>query len=829
MKLLRVSIALSVSLLSAGVIEQAKAAGDPNLDSGIGSGASRGPYGFNNTGNIPVYDDPPNNYGVYRDVYGGFRDKGMIPDNLYERVPELTWIQAHPPGPPKLAGSPGGLGGGGYGFGGLGLLGGGLNTPLGGGLGAFGAFSGIAPLATAAAAALTNPLPVGGGKAIGPTALQPRTAYGFAGSPGIFNTSYPYLGGPYLGPQSGYLVNPSVTASNTTGANGLSTSKWTWNTTYGPATLTQVATPNSNNTQQNVVDTFTLNGNTYSTSTVINAPAGITSTIGGSAGTTASTSASTTTNTSTGSTTSTTTTANTPLFPGFNFLPTPPLNGSITSSLTTGNAQQNPTAVNGPAGYVNQNYLSQTTEPGNFGATFNAPQTMGQQSSQFWTNNFGIGNFGAMFAGPMTDGTQKSVFFNGNFNSGNFGSMFATPATDGSQYSFRYPNPNINNGIGIPTGGLGTVAFGLPGYNTPNDSSLFPGLASGSGYGYAGLSGYPYVGGAPEPEGPASAQPGNYYSDGSLVQEQGGSTFINGSVAQPPPPPAATTSGAPINVFLNGAAGMAPAAGYVPMAAPYPAGGGAANAAGNNMALPPSPRGTAGNGSGGGFTGAVGPSAPVLIGPAPTGVTLQTGTIERTPGNTGTQWSVQTLVEPPLLPPPGLLNADRPMPVNLGYGGRANRHRQPVCDNSPDGACGFFGGAPAAITALNHGLHNSDRLPYLGYPLTPMGTYVGARVLAVRMDNAIGAAGPTTPTTTLASELECRLAARKLPLDKALGRVIGSMRFASGEILTYGTGATLHLAVDNSGSLTFNDGEVVTFTHAPPCLRQIALQSTVIF
>src|SRR5438270_10728587 len=86
MKPVKICTAASIFLIAQGA-PQVLAAGDSNLDSGVGSAASRGSFGYN-ANYEPMYDTPANDYGVWRDAYGGLRDRGMIPDNLTTRVPE---------------------------------------------------------------------------------------------------------------------------------------------------------------------------------------------------------------------------------------------------------------------------------------------------------------------------------------------------------------------------------------------------------------------------------------------------------------------------------------------------------------------------------------------------------------------------------------------------------------------------------------------------------------------------------------------------------------------------------------------------------------------
>jgi hypothetical protein len=65
--------------------------------------------------------------------------------------------------------------------------------------------------------------------------------------------------------------------------------------------------------------------------------------------------------------------------------------------------------------------------------------------------------------------------------------------------------------------------------------------------------------------------------------------------------------------------------------------------------------------------------------------------------------------------------------------------------------------------------------------------------------------------------------------SQMLGTIIGHMRYTNGDIITFGSKGTMRLAADNSGSITLNSGEVVTFRRAGEDLRQIAYRSLFLF
>src|SRR6185437_4565599 len=329
-----------------------------------------------------------------------------------------------------------------------------------GGLGSLGAFTGVSPISAAAAASLTNPLPLGNGTGLGPYNF-PRTTFGFAGAPGAFYPGAPFTGQRYNGQGSGYIVNPSVTTRNVTNG-GTSTNTTTWNTTYGPAQFSQATSGPANN--ETVVTTFMVNGNTYSsTSQGVQASTAPTSVMDPNI-------------------------ANLLTMFGLN-VPTnlPGANSSITTTLTTGNATQNPYLPNGynfdPNAFIHNGFSGTI---GSSGAA--TPATAGGQDAYFWTNlPGGSGMLGSSFATQATSGGQQSAFFGGNFGSNTIGGGYPTNATAGNWRSAEYPNVDSGNNGGIGGGNLASVGFGLPGYGVPNFGVGFPGYSGGGGCGIGGM------------------------------------------------------------------------------------------------------------------------------------------------------------------------------------------------------------------------------------------------------------------------------------------------------------------------------------------------------
>jgi hypothetical protein len=119
--------------------------------------------------------------------------------------------------------------------------------------------------------------------------------------------------------------------------------------------------------------------------------------------------------------------------------------------------------------------------------------------------------------------------------------------------------------------------------------------------------------------------------------------------------------------------------------------------------------------------------------------------------------------------------------------------------------------------------------PFMGgNALPPLAWYTAYRSAGIRLQAQSTFAAGSGPQGSLTTDLEPRLAAMHLTPSQAIGRVIGSARFENGDILTYGTKGTLRLAPDNSGSITFNDGQILTFTKAAPEIRWVALRSSLL-
>jgi hypothetical protein len=452
MKSLSISTALSVLILSAAA-PFAWAVGDSNTDTGVGSAASRGPFGFSNN-NDAIYDTPPNSYGVYRDAHGALRDRGMIPDNLTTNVPEPTWEEAQRmnPGPMPGGGAPGGLGGGGIGlpFGGLGggfpIGGFGLGAGLGAGFGAIGgafptvgaAFPSLGlvgspgpfqfPVGTASNAIGFN----GAGNAaigvngIGPASQALRTQLGFANSPGnsSFNT-WPAQQQHFLGPGSGFLPNFSMTVQNTLLPNGGNRIERSQQTPMGllRERVTHTTQPNG---MSNILREFWSNGNHWQTRETV-------------------TTASITSDPSWTNTWS-------KEFRTTDF------------SQQSNNGFTNPFVQNNPNNLADNSAIARGSS-GNFGAGFATPSTSGDQRSAFFTDSQATGNSGG-FSTPRSSGSERSQMFTSDFNQGNLGG-FATPATSGSERSIVFGNTNnrfggsgFGGGIGGGiSGGTGNRAF----------------------------------------------------------------------------------------------------------------------------------------------------------------------------------------------------------------------------------------------------------------------------------------------------------------------------------------------------------------------------------
>lgn len=767
MKALRISTALSLLVLSATLPQHAGAAGDPNLDSGVGSAASRGPFGFNNTNNGNIYDTPANDYGVWRDAYGALRDRGMIPDNLTTRVPEPTWEDTHPAGPPKPTGAPGGLAAGGFGFGGFGGLGG-LGGVGSGFLSGFGTF-GSPAFRTATASAFNHPIP-SNITGLGPFETAPRTAFGFLGSmPGVWGPVF--NGQRYMGRGSGYIPTGRVTATNTTAADGTSRTITSWNTGAGTAKLIRTTRPDGAGGTI-TTDTFQMNGNTYTTTfrTAGNGTSGSSTGSSSSVGT-----GSDTEEVDTGA--------------GFSI----PRNERMTFNANSNNGFTNPFVPMSPNNFVDQNAFAHGSG-GNFGG-YATPRNDGTEMSFFYHNDQGGGNFGG-YAGPNNDGTERSVLFPSNLNANSIAGGYAGPNTDGTERSFTFPNVDLNNGMGTGFGGFPT---------------------------FGGGGGVPTVGSAPigafNGFSPLLGLSGSYGTPGGAFGG-GGPGFNSGGYLGPGMPASSGMSGA-------GSTGGGEVSGTSSIPEDEKSNGSIARAAGANLNQN---RGAASLRQANPFFGQIpitGPSGPAI------------GTMGEHMAATPESWADIAAMDAAAARPAGnRIHRAQQLRTRDNYrtgsgtarGASVNRSGKNgnggLSTTSGDGSFGFFGGSNAIAAAINAGMSYS--MPFLGGSAQPpLAWYTAARNYRNHFEpQSFIAAGNGLQGSTVEQKL-----AEKEPLcpERAIGRVIGSMCFDNGDIITYGTAGTLRLAADNSGSITFNNGQVLTFVKAPEALRRVALQSTFMF
>jgi hypothetical protein len=109
-------------------------------------------------------------------------------------------------------------------------------------------------------------------------------------------------------------------------------------------------------------------------------------------------------------------------------------------------------------------------------------------------------------------------------------------------------------------------------------------------------------------------------------------------------------------------------------------------------------------------------------------------------------------------------------------------------------------------------------------------TYLTAAALEhVRSTVQSGFVGGNGWQGNVATDLEPLLHDMSMTPENIIGQVLGSFRYENGDIIIYGSKATLHLSYDNSGSITFNDGEILTLQQMPACLRAVALNGALIF
>lgn len=782
----RISTALSLFVLTA-IAPAALAVGDSNIDSGVGSAASRGPYGFSNN-NDTYYETPPNTYGVFRDATGALRDPGTIPDNLTARVEWQTWEQAHPfRGPIPTGGAPGGFGGGyggGLGLGGFGM-GGFAGNPLAAGfaagtgtLGAFGRLGGVAGLGG-----------LGGLAGVSATGLgltgANRTGRGLVGLQYLNGVGSAALG-PYMGPGSRPTPFNRQSITNTTTGNQSSTTVFS-DSNFGPSYVTRTSTNNPDGST-NTTTQYYQNNNSYFTyeNTTPNAP-----------GTTIS---STSTPPGTGS-------------------PTIQPNTTTTTFQDSNNMFGNPFIPNGPNSVMNNNYQNNSSS---IGGGFATPETSGSQQGAWMQGPQRTStSIGGGFATPQTSGAQQSAAYQNSAAQTSIGGGFSTPATSGSERAVTYPSPNVATtvmgtvlGGGFSTGFGNQLASGGNGYAYPN--GFYGGAGSG---GYGGLGGYPPVGGNRASMG--SASPANNGSSGTESNPQGnniadnrvggsiqnaGSPGNNGGFFGPVPSTApqgapvgttgAHTAAEPENVngifnddFLSNTVNDSGNSGYAGSSNYRSTGGGSSRGRSNRAGA----NSIGGSGGGGGRSNTSSRAGS-------SNITSRTRSMSAIVGSGGM-----------------LTNSARAA-IQRPIGFQATAPGATINPALSEAA----GAAIAAGAQRNH-------WPFMGgNPLPPLAHYTAFRSVGIRLQAQSSFAAGVGPQGSLTTDLEPKLAAMHLTPSQSIGRVIGSTRFENGDILTYGTKGTLRLAPDNSGSITFNDGQILTFTKATPEIRWVALRSALL-
>ena len=774
MKARRISTALSLLILTAAA-PSAFAVGDSNIDSGVGSGASRGPFGFSNN-NDNYYDTPPNTYGVFRDANGALRDPGTIPDNLTARVEWKTWEQAHPFRGPVPTGAPGGLGGGyggGLGFGGFG--GPSLGAGFGAGIGTMAAFGRVGGLAG-----------LGG---LGGLAGITATGYGLTGANRTARdlTALQYYNGfgnqplsPYMGPGSRIIPFNQQTISNTTNGN-TSTTRVYSNSNFGPSYVTKTTTTNPNGGTSTRTEYY-QNGNmyvTYENANPNNGSSGSGTTSGASGSGTGS-------STATGSGTGSTSTASSGTGSSSDINNIPP-NTTITTFQDSNNAFGNPFIPNTPNSAMS-NYQTNSTS---IGGGFATPQTSGSQQSAFVNGPLGSsGNIGGGFATPQTSGAQQSAAFQNSSAQTSIGGGFSSPSTSGSERAVAFPNPNVSTTVmGTVLGGGFSYGFGTQlagngnGFGYTNGVGMngnsnwgggFGGTATGYGFG-GGLGGY-------------SVATGNRAGMGG-GSSSGSSTGANSDA----------NSGSSNNDNTD-QGNM----GSTNRGSSIRNGGTANNTNGSNFHGGNTTPGTYGN----------------FYGPIPTSARLGP--------------AVGTMGEHQAAEPENLDGGwqNRSMSAVISNNGRRqasgnNGFASPLMQMAPGAtvnpALSERAGAALAANAFQ------NRFPFMGgNPMPPLAYYTAFRSRDIALSAQSDFAAGVGPQGSLITDLEPKLASMHLTPIEAIGRVIGSMRFDNGDILTYGTKGTLRLAPDNSGSITFNDGQILTFTKATPELRRVALRSALL-
>lgn len=703
MKSLRISTAATLLLMSA-LAPVALAIGDPNTDTGFGSAASRGPFGFSNNNDV-IYDTPDNSYGVYRDANGALRDRGMVPDNLTTRVPEPTWDESHRnkftvPGGGAPGGLAGGLGGGG--FGGLGGL---------GGLGGFG-FNGLGGSTTGLAGlgGLGGAGVLGGVTGLGGIAGGANSGFGGLGGLNFGGLGFAGLGlartGRYLGTGTGFMSNYRIGVTNRVNPSGGNTISYFQDSPNGPMTQSITVNPNSGVAgQSNVTQTWYYNGNTYQSSSLV---------------------------------------------PSSSLASITALNQNFTSNIfaDSNNGFTNPLSQNG-FGTAVQRGDSTSNQTSTIGGGFANDQYSGNPRGIFTNNATNTTSIGGGFATPNTSGNERGVM-SGDNGSTTIGGGFSTPSTSGTQQSAQFPQT-----FGASNNAFGSVT-GFGGAGGINGLAGFAGLGGAGGFGgMGGTGGFGGVGGLAGVSGGTGNQAArqNLASGDAGASGGSGSSDVksDGSISR-----AGTRGG-----FFNGAAGGNGTSGT-----------GGANGATHMGGMGSASGATPGLAGGSGFT--TGVFGPITQGGGPA------------VGTMGERMATGPIGEVAAYPP-----------IRGLY--------QRVYPRTANGAIRNY------FSEMQLPLYVRDRVSE-GRRMTQSGVVAG-----------FGSNGNT------ATNLEPALANMHLTPSQAIGRVLGCMRYQNGDIVTFGSKGRLVLSADNSGSIRFNSGEIVTFKKAPPAMRALALRSTQIF
>lgn len=140
---------------------------------------------------------------------------------------------------------------------------------------------------------------------------------------------------------------------------------------------------------------------------------------------------------------------------------------------------------------------------------------------------------------------------------------------------------------------------------------------------------------------------------------------------------------------------------------------------------------------------------------------------------------------------------------------------------SAGGLTGVFGTTTGAQSTRTLDLPGVQATTTVAYPSVT--TTINAQVAP--LSRVVSGASSLRPAQVLAPRVQAK---RTTPLNASndvmhmLGDVTGSMKYADGQIVLFGTDGTLRLNGNRSGTLTLSNGQVISFHDSANSIRQVA-------